>query len=96
VHLKDRTISQTALPIQAFVLEEFTDRNELSVSYLSEKLGLDAEKIKEICKFWERKGILSNNEDTWRVLETRQEGVHGNIQVLISRRGRSFFRSDRS
>jgi hypothetical protein len=83
VHLKDRTISLTALPIQALVLQEFTDKKELSQGYLSTTFGLDAEKIKEICKFWERKGILSNNEDIWRVLETSQEPLHGNIMSHI-------------
>lgn len=83
VHLQDRTISQTALPIQALVLQEFCDGHELSESYLSDKFGMEVDRIKDICKFWERKGILSNVEDCWKVLETRQDLIHGkNVYIF--------------
>lgn len=83
VHLQDRTISQTALPIQALVLQEFSEMQEISEAYLSDKFGMDVDRIKDICKFWERKGVLSNFENTWKVLETRKDLIHGNTYIYI-------------
>lgn len=83
MHLQDRTISQTALPIQVLILQEVGSNNELSESSLSEKFGIELGMIKEICRFWERKGILSNSEDIWYVLENKEEMSHGN-NILIN------------
>ena len=81
IHLKDRTITQKALPIQALLLEEFSYQEELEESFLANKLGMEVDKVKDICRFWERKGILANIDETWKVLETRIDLDYGNLFV---------------
>ena len=54
----------------------------MSETFLSEKLGIEIDKVKDICKFWERKGILGCANDHWKVLETREVSIIGKVDYI--------------
>jgi len=70
LELEDRTVEVEATPIQAGVIELFSEQDTWHVEQLMERLGgLERILIQSALDFWIDEGVLKNEDDAYKLLE---------------------------
>jgi len=76
LELEDRVVEVEATPIQAGVIELFSEQDTWNLEQLMEKLGgIDRVLVQSALDFWIGEGVLKGEDNAFRLLERAEQGA---------------------